>query len=161
MIWASLSEAARASGDMELALSAAEQASRLSPRNAGYRLALARLSREAGHLDRALSELSRLEAGSSLDPAIAVEIGHLHEDRREFKHALDAYERAIDLDPANAEAHFRAGLVLKGLKAYEQAGAMLKRAVELNPRSPDVLHQLAAVRALELVHGGIRQTAVP
>ncbi len=160
-IWASLAEAARSAGDLELALSAAEQASRLSPRNSVYRLALARISREAGHLDRALSELSQIDAGSSLDPNVAVEIGHLHEDRRELKRALDAYERAIDLDPANAEAHYRAGLVLKGLKAYEQAGAMLKRAVELNPRSSDVLHQLAAVRALELVHGGIRQTAVP
>ncbi|OGO70762.1 MAG: hypothetical protein A2Z37_16165 [Chloroflexi bacterium RBG_19FT_COMBO_62_14] len=99
-------------------------------------------------------------AGTSHDPQIAVEIGRLHEDRRELKRALDAYERAIDLDPTNADAHFRAGLVLKGLKAYQQSGAMLKRAAELNPRNPDVLHQLAAVRALELVHGGIRQMAV-
>jgi tetratricopeptide (TPR) repeat protein len=160
-IWASLAEAARAAGDMDLALNAVEQAVRLSPRNTNHRLMLARISREAGHLDRALSELSQIDAGSSHDPSVAVEIGHLHEDRRELKRALDAYERAIDLDPSNAEAHYRAGLVLKNLKAYEQAGAMLKRAVELNPRSPDVLHQLAAVRALELVHGGIRQTAVP
>jgi tetratricopeptide (TPR) repeat protein len=160
-IWASLADAARAAGDLEQAMNAAEQASRLSPRNAGHRLTLARISREAGNLDRALSELAQIDAGTSLDPDVAVEIGHLHEERREMKRALDAYERAIRLDSSNAEAHYRAGLVLKSLKAYEQAGAMLKRAVELNPRSPDVLHQLAAVRALELVHGGIRQTAVP
>lgn len=160
-IWALLAEAARSAGDFEQAMNAAEHASRLSPRNTGYRLTLARISREAGHLDRALNELSQIDAGTSRDPDVAVEIGRLHEDRRELKHALDAYEHAIDLDPTSAEAHYRAGLVLKGLKAYEQAGAMLKRAVELNPRNPDVLHQLAAVRALELVHGGIRHMAVP
>jgi hypothetical protein len=39
---------------------------------------------------------------------------------------------------------------------------MLKRAVELNPKDPDALHQLAAVRALELVHGGLsRQVVAP
>ena len=159
-IWAALAEAARLAGDLDQAMVAAENASRLAPRNAAYRLAIARISREAGHLDRALSELSQIGAGTSHDPQIAVEIGRLHEDRRELKRALDAYERAIDLDPTNADAHFRAGLVLKGLKAYQQSGAMLKRAAELNPRNPDVLHQLAAVRALELVHGGIRQMAV-
>jgi hypothetical protein len=39
------------------------------------------------------------------------------------------------------------------LKAYPQAGQMLKRAAELAPVDRDVMHQLAAVRALELVHG--------
>jgi hypothetical protein len=37
---------------------------------------------------------------------------------------------------------------------------MFERAVEINPRDPDALHQLAAVRALQLVHGGLQQTMV-
>ena len=37
---------------------------------------------------------------------------------------------------------------------------MLRKAVELNSQDHEALHQLAAVRALELVHGGIRDMAV-
>jgi tetratricopeptide (TPR) repeat protein len=73
---------------------------------------------------------------------------------------LDAYQRAIEIDPALASAHFRAGLILKDLKAYGQAARMFKRAVELAPTDSEALHQLAAVRALELVHGGIAQAAL-
>jgi tetratricopeptide (TPR) repeat protein len=84
----------------------------------------------------------------------------VYEERREFKRSLDAYQRTIDLDSSHGEAYFRAGVVLKQIKAYPQAGKMLKRAVELNPKDPEALHQLAAVRALELVHGGIAQQVV-
>jgi tetratricopeptide (TPR) repeat protein len=93
--------------------------------------------------------------------ALLIELGRVHEDRRELDHALDAYERAISLNQSSAEAHFRAGLVLKNLKAYAQAARMFKRAVDLNPKDPETFHQLAAVHALELVHGGLMQTAVP
>jgi tetratricopeptide (TPR) repeat protein len=51
-------------------------------------------------------------------------------------------------------------LVLKQLKYYQQAARMIERAVELNPKDHDALHQLAAVRALELVHGGSLNSAV-
>ncbi len=89
-----------------------------------------------------------------------MELGQVYEDRREYKRSLDSYQRAIELDTDSAPAHFHAGLVLKNIKAYPQAGHMFQRAVELNPKDPDALHQLAAVRALELVHGGIAQQAV-
>ncbi len=51
-------------------------------------------------------------------------------------------------------------MILKKMKAYPEAGLMLKQAASLNPHDPDILHQLAAVRALELVHGQILQPAV-
>jgi hypothetical protein len=51
-------------------------------------------------------------------------------------------------------------LILKQLKAYAKAARMFERAVETNPQDTDALHQLAAVRALELVHGGIPQPVV-
>jgi tetratricopeptide (TPR) repeat protein len=77
----------------------------------------------------------------------------VYEDRREFARALDWYRKAIALDPDRLEAFYRAGVLLRTLKAYRKAGEMLKRAAELAPVNQDVLHQLAAVRALELVHG--------
>jgi tetratricopeptide (TPR) repeat protein len=66
----------------------------------------------------------------------------------------------VELDPRLAQAYIRAGLVYRGLKAYPQAARMFKRAVELSPDDPSALHQLAAVHALALVHGGFQTSAV-
>jgi tetratricopeptide (TPR) repeat protein len=158
--WAALAEACEAANHLEAGLDASSHAVRHSPRNASYRLQLGRLSRIAGQLDRALDEIVQAQRISPSDHRLALELGKIHEARREDEQALSAYTQAISLDPKSDEAHFRAGLVLKHLKAYRQAANMIERAVELNPKDPKVLHQLAAVRALELVHGGTLNSAV-
>jgi tetratricopeptide (TPR) repeat protein len=147
---------------MELpqAQEAASKAVKLAPNNITYRLILGRLSRKAGQLDRALDELSRLEKMEPANTRILVELGQLFEDRRQLSDALGTYQRAIASDNQFATAYYRAGLVLKNLKSYPEAGTMLSKAAELDPNNPDTHHQLAAVRALELVHGGISQAVV-
>ncbi len=158
--WAALAEIEDAAGRLPEALDACERAVQIAPRNPAHRLQLGRLSRKAGQLDRALDELLRAQSSGRDNSSLSFEIGRVYEERREFKRSLDAYQRVIDTDPTHGEAHYRAGIVLKQIKAYPQAGRMLKRAVELNPKDPEALHQLAAVRALELVHGGIAQQVV-
>jgi tetratricopeptide (TPR) repeat protein len=158
--WAALSEIQEAAGSLPEAVDAAGRAVQLAPRQTSHRLQLGRLCRKTGQLDRALDELLRAQLTGYSDGQVSFELGRIYEERREFKRSLDAYQRTIDLDSSNGEAHFRAGLVLKQIKAYPQAGKMLKRAVELNPKDADALHQLAAVRALELVHGGLSQQVV-
>ena len=64
------------------------------------------------------------------------------------------------MTPSCAPAYFHAGKVFRAIKNCPQAGRMLERAVELDPKNADALHQLAAVRALELVHGAIPLQAV-
>jgi tetratricopeptide (TPR) repeat protein len=159
--WAALAEACEAANHLEAGLDASSHAVRHSPRDATYRLQLGRLSRIAGQLDRALDEIVQAQQISPSDHRLALELGKIHEARREDEQALHAYTQAISLNPNCDEAHFRAGLVLKHLKAYKQAASMIERAVELNPKDPKVLHQLAAVRALELVHGGTLNSVVP
>jgi tetratricopeptide (TPR) repeat protein len=158
--WAALAEIEEAAGNLPEALDASSRAVQLSPHSLGHRMQLGRLCRKTGQLDRALDELLRAQGAGRSDGTLSFEIGRVYEERREFKRSLDAYQRTIDLDSSHGEAHFRAGVVLKLIKAYPQAGKMLKRAVELNPKDPEALHQLAAVRALELVHGGIAQQVV-
>lgn len=158
--WFALAETCEATENIEAALEAASQAVSISPSNSSYRLLLGRLCRKCGQLDRALDELSQAQSTSPSDAHVALEIGHIYEARREKAQALEAYNQAIKLEPNNDEAHLQAGLVLKQLKYYQQAARMLERAVELNPKDHDALHQLAAVRALELVHGGSLNSAV-
>jgi tetratricopeptide (TPR) repeat protein len=158
--WAALAEACEAANHLEAGIDASSHAVRYAPRNPSYRLQLGRLARIAGQLDRALDEILQAQTISPSDHHLALELGKIHEARREDNQSLSAYTQAISLDPNNDEAHYRAGLVLKRLKEYRRAASMIERAVELNPRDPKVLHQLAAVRALELVHGGTLNSAV-
>jgi len=158
--WAALAEICEATGDLPTALRSAANAVRIAPRNPGHHHTLGRLARRSGQLDRALDELHKAEQLGGGAAALLLEIGRVHEDRRERSLALDAYERAIAVEPQSAEAHFLAGVALKHMKSYARACRMLKKAVDLNPKDPEAHHQLAAVRALDLVHGGLQQATV-
>jgi tetratricopeptide (TPR) repeat protein len=159
-IWEAHAEACEAADDLAKAQEAAVMAVKLAPNNPKFRLMLGRLARKSGQLDRALDELSRLEQSDPTNLKVLLEIGQLYEDRRQYNAALDTYQRALSIDSQCVDAYFRAGLVLKQLKSYADSAIMLSKAIELEPNNPDSHHQLAAVRALELVHGGIPQMVV-
>ena len=152
-LWHQLALAREATSEWAAADQAASKAVRSFPMNVEYRVSSGRIARRAGQLDRAIDELLQASEVAPNDPRIQIETGKVYEDRREFSRALDSYRKAISLDPAALEALYRAGVLLRSLKAYKNAGELLKRAAELAPVNQDVLHQLAAVRALELVHG--------
>ncbi len=158
--WAALAEACAAARHSDEALQAASRAVRLAPRSLAHRLLLSRLCREAGQLDRALKEIKEAQALQPADAAVWTELGSTYAARREMNQALESFQRAITLDPSSGKAHFLAGLMYKQLKAYAQAGRMFKKAVELNPKDSEAFHQLAAVNALELVHGALAHSAV-
>jgi tetratricopeptide (TPR) repeat protein len=158
--WAVLAEAYEADEEIDSALGAASKSVRFAPRDPSYRLLLGRLCRKSGQLDRALDELTQAQKNSPTDTRLPLELGRVYEDRREPDKALEAFQRAVALNPDCEPAHFHAGLILKQLKAYQQAAQMFERCVELNPKDSNALHQLATVQALELVHGGMHQSAV-
>lgn len=158
--WATLADASLCDQDLTTALEAATRAVRLAPAQADHRMRLGVICRQAGQLDRALDELVQAQALNPGDAVIHLELSRVFRDRRDHQRALEALERAIEIDPRCTQAYFEAGSILKELKAYRQAGRMFKRAIELNPQDGQALHQLAAVRALELVHGGIPQGTV-
>jgi hypothetical protein len=68
--------------------------------------------------------------------------------------------RVIELRPEFVDGHLAAGRILKRMKAYEQACLLFEKAVEIDSRNAEALHQLAAVRALHFVHGGVPSQAV-
>jgi tetratricopeptide (TPR) repeat protein len=57
--------------------------------------------------------------------------------------SLAAYEQAIALMPHRARTHFNLGRSLMGLHAWSEAATWLQRAVQLSPRFPAALFQLA------------------
>jgi tetratricopeptide (TPR) repeat protein len=156
-LWAAYAEACEFANELSKGMDSATKAIKLSPNNVRYQLLLARISRKSGQLDHALAELARIEAKNPTNADVLVEKGKLLEERRELTDALAAYQRAIECQPNASPAYYRSGVILKQMKRYPEAGDMLRQAVEYTPNDPDLLHQLAAVRALELVHGNIFQ----
>jgi tetratricopeptide (TPR) repeat protein len=151
-IWGALAEAFEYGGKYAAAIEAASKAIHIAPRNTAYRLLIGRLCRKSGQLDRALHEMSMAREFATGDFRVPMELGQVYEARREQPRALDCYQEAIAQNPNHAQAFYRAGFVLKALKDYPRAAQMLKKAVQLDPRNIEAHHQLAAVRALELVH---------
>ena len=160
-LWMLLAESQEKAGKYSAALEAASRAVKLAPRNSEYRLVIARMCRKLGQLDRAIEELFHAQELAPEDASVQVELAHVFEDRKDIPQALETYQKVLDMDPENILAPYRAGLILKNLKAYSEAGSMFKLAVNHNPKDADAMHQLAAVRALELVHGETLKTVVP
>ncbi|MBV9991452.1 MAG: sulfotransferase [Alphaproteobacteria bacterium] len=94
-------------GDHAGALPLAERASLLSPRNID---ALSAVGTCLMHLDRpgeaaaAFGKAIAIDAG---DPQLHLEAGAALEAAKEYKRAVEEYERAFALDPANADAAAR------------------------------------------------------
>jgi tetratricopeptide (TPR) repeat protein len=158
--WTLLAEAHEEADQLDQALSAINHALKLSPRSGSFRLTQGRIYRKAGQLDQALKVLHDLEIDEPENPNVPGELGQLYEARRETDTALEAYVRAVAINPQDIESCMRAGLILKGLKSYEHAAEMFERVVTARPNDAKALHQLAAVRALQLVHGGIESQVV-
>jgi superkiller protein 3 len=59
-------------------------------------------------------------------------IGFLLAEREDFPGAIEAFERAIDLEPGDAAAHFNVGFILQRIGRHPEAIARFERAIEAN-----------------------------
>jgi len=63
----------------------------------------------------------------------------------DLEEALDAYNRAIQLDPTNADAWLNMGAIFRKVKRLEEAFAATDRAISLNPSSSDAYLNMAVI----------------
>jgi tetratricopeptide (TPR) repeat protein len=71
------------------------------------------------------------------DPRSAVphvKCGGVHEKKKDYGKAVEAYGKAIEADPEYASAYFARGLLLGELKRYDEAIADFSDYLRLNPR---------------------------
>ncbi len=110
--------------------------------NLGLSLAAAERPAEAeAELDLALDR----KPGSTR--VLAARGGARH-SRQRLGPAIEDFERALELDPGQAEAHAGLGRTLVDLGLPRLAAPHFERAVELNPQYPDALVNLGNVRLL-------------
>ncbi|MCH7662540.1 MAG: tetratricopeptide repeat protein, partial [Chloroflexi bacterium] len=107
---------------------------------------------QAGQLDQALHHLSE-----SIDLAphfldAYLEIGQVHQKRRQPQEALEYFQRATGIAPHDPRPFVETGLAMKESKDFANAESMLRTASALAPKDPVIQRSLAAIVALNLVH---------
>ena len=68
------------------------------------------------------------------------EIGRQAIDANRWNEALNAYDKAIELNPNDASAYNNRGLAYSNLGKYKQAILSYDRAIELNPKDADAYY---------------------
>jgi tetratricopeptide (TPR) repeat protein len=77
---------------------------------------------------------------------ILYNIGYYYEDQKQdlttaneyYNQQLLAFDKAIALEPGNADAWFNKGFALAGMKRYDEAIAAFEKVQELNPNYPKI-----------------------
>jgi cytochrome c-type biogenesis protein CcmH/NrfG len=72
-----------------------------------------------------------------------LKIGMQYAEEKQMDHALPELRRAVELDPANADARFGLGQVYHALKAYSRAVGEFEEVMRLDPNFPKVHTALA------------------
>ena len=86
-----------------------------------------------------------------------IRLGNVFDKQDRNNEAIDAYRKAIEIDPGNAQNWFELGNAYFNARSYEEAINAYKKAIELNPAHGWSYSNLA----LSLVERGEFQTAVP
>lgn len=66
---------------------------------------------------------------------------------KEWNAAIEAFTRAMQIDPSNPDPFLNRAIVHSGLKQWPQAEADTTRCIELNPDNPRAWHQRAVARS--------------
>jgi tetratricopeptide (TPR) repeat protein len=76
-------------------------------------------------------------------------VGYRYYKERKFERAVGAFDRAVRIDPKNAEAYFWRGRALMSINRYDEAALDFKTAVKLNPAHVDAYDNLGWLYARE------------
>lgn len=83
-----------------------------------------------------LRKASEIQPGNSL---YKTKIGYFHQQAKKYKEAEQEYRKAIELNVADAEAHFRLGMLLIEKFGQRKGGEQeLRTAYEQNANDPDI-----------------------
>jgi tetratricopeptide (TPR) repeat protein len=124
----------------EEALTAYDKAIELDPENPTYYQNKGSIYATMGDVDKAQELYTKAASMSEvLDPIEAAtgfyNMGVTYINAGKNQEAADALKKAIEMNPAHAEAHYQLGITLLGLNDMEGAMELLNKYVEMAPNS--------------------------
>jgi len=121
------------SGQPEEAVGVARRATELAPADVRAQAALAEALADRHKLEEADALIADALARAPLDPEVHRVDGAIGEVQADYARAVEAYRRALELEPGGAHRHLSLGLALRSLGQHEEAQAACNRAAELSP----------------------------
>ncbi|MGD9139950.1 MAG: tetratricopeptide repeat protein [bacterium] len=128
---------------------------------------LASLYFMGGNLDRAIAEYEMALDGNPNPAPVYSNLGNAYSKKRDYAQAMEYYREALRLDDATVNAHIGLGIAISQTGDVDLGIQHLRRARELQPRSPLPYHSEATVlmglerygQAMTVVESGLK--AVP
>lgn len=97
---------------------------------------------QQGRTDEAALYVGRYQGQLFNSPNELVKLGKAFADEGLDNHALSTFQKALQIDPNNAEANKHLGLYYLSRDKQDQAKQYLSRSFALNPNQPDVAGEL-------------------
>lgn len=99
-----------------------------------------------GDVDGAIGAYQRALAYNPVNPRVYVSLGKIYYGEKSlYYEAVNAYKRALDLDPQSVEARMGLGEVYEDKGLYKEAIDAYRRVIELEPNQAEALYNLALV----------------
>lgn len=134
-----------ASSQSEKAIRSASRAVEISPNLLAAHLALAEAYIGAKKHREALDSLTKVEAQFSKSAALQYTSGIAQMGVNRFQPAIAAFEKAVQLDPSDDQAHFLLGTVCYATGDMDKAESAYTAAIRCNNRKPIYFAYLARV----------------
>jgi tetratricopeptide (TPR) repeat protein len=112
------------------------------------KVALGRIYLQRQQHDRALALLNEAQAANAENVEAYLYRGVARANRNEFGDAVNDLEKAIQMQPVNAKAHYYAGLAYNGLKRPDKMVEHFQMFLKLAPDAPEAARVRSLLRNL-------------
>lgn len=143
--WGNLGNALFEIGNYAESASAYRRASRMAPENPNFAVGIATALAASKQMEEARSILLAVVKQWPNWVAAWFNLGKLAQDTDERQQALEAYQRALEIDPQYANAHLNRGVVLQALFRLDEAELSYRRALACGAPRNAVLGNLISV----------------
>ena len=129
-------------GDLTSAIEEYKKALELNPEVYEIRLALAHAYYRQDRMEEAITEAQKIEPQTS---QLFSFLGDCFRNLRKNEKAIEAYEKAIQLDATNADAYWNLAILYQILGKSEQAIGELRKLSQIYPFNPGIRMQLGGM----------------
>jgi cytochrome c-type biogenesis protein CcmH/NrfG len=105
---------------------------------------------ETGAVQQRLAAEERLTAQNPKDVQAWIALGNDYFDTNQAQRAVDAYAKALALQPDNPDVLTDQGVMYRKLQAFDKAVANFQRANQVDPRHVQSIYNLGVVYAFDL-----------